>query len=147
MKKLAAWFDIPVSDMARAIAFYEHLTSQKLKRVPVGEDRETALFEADGCLFLAPEDKPSHYGTRVYFAADSGIDDWLLRVKAAGGKTLVAKPRSDLGKVSSPTLKTAKATALVYTVRCDLHGRPCRTHRRSTHAIGVLESFRSFERP
>ena len=28
MKKFAAWFDIPVSDMARAIAFYEHLTSQ-----------------------------------------------------------------------------------------------------------------------
>ena len=62
MKKLAAWFDIPVSDIARAIAFYEHVTSQKLKRMPVGEDRETALFEADGCLFLAPEDKPCHMG-------------------------------------------------------------------------------------
>ena len=62
MKKLAAWFDIPVSDMTRAIAFYEHLTSQKLKRMPVDEKRETALFEADGCLFLAPEDKPSHLG-------------------------------------------------------------------------------------
>jgi predicted enzyme related to lactoylglutathione lyase len=91
MKKLAAWFDIPVSDMARAITFYEHVTSQKLKRMPVGENKETALFEADGCLFLAPEDKPSHFGSRVYFNADSGVDDWLVRVEAAGGKTLVAK--------------------------------------------------------
>ena len=140
MKKLAAWFDIPVSDMARAIAFYEHVTSQKLKRMPVGEDRETALFEADGCLFLAPEDKPSHYGSRVYFAADSGIDDCLLRVKAAGGKTLVEKTSIGFGEdFFVLTLKTAKATALVYyTVRCDSHGQPCPSHRRSPHAIGVL---------
>ncbi len=91
MHKLTSWFDIPVSDMTRAIAFYEHVTSQKLKRMPVGEGKETALFEADGCLFRAPEDEPSHYGSRVYFNADSGIDDWLLRVEAAGGKTLVPK--------------------------------------------------------
>ena len=91
MTKLISWFDIPVSDMARAIAFYERVTSQKLKRMPVGEDRETALFESDGCLFCAPEDEPSHFGSRIYFNADSGIDDWLSRVEAAGGKTLVPK--------------------------------------------------------
>ncbi len=95
MTKLVSWFDIPVSDMTRAIAFYERVTSQTLKRLPVGENKETALFESDGCLFLAPEDKPSHYGTRVYFDAASGIDDWLSRVEAAGGKTLV--PRSPIG--------------------------------------------------
>ena len=89
-------FDIPVSDMARAVRFYEHVTSQKLKRLPVGEDRETALFEADGCLFRSPEDKPSHYGSRVYFFnAESGIDDWLSRVEAAGGRTLVPKTPID----------------------------------------------------
>jgi uncharacterized protein len=91
MKKLASWFDIPVADMARAVRFYEHVTSQKLQRLPVGENKETALFEADGCLFLAPEDKPSHFGSRVYLHADSGIDDWLRRVEAAGGRTLVPK--------------------------------------------------------
>jgi uncharacterized protein len=91
MTKLAAWFDIPVTDMARAIRFYERVTSQKLKPLPVGENKETALFESDGCLFLAPEDKPSHYGCRVYFNAESGVDDWLSRVKTAGGKTLVPK--------------------------------------------------------
>ena len=89
--KLAAWFDIPVADMTRAIAFYEKVTAQKLKRLPVGEGKETALFESDGCLFLAPEDKPSHYGSRVYFNAESGVDDWLSRVQAAGGRTLVPK--------------------------------------------------------
>jgi len=91
MKKVVSWFDIPVSDMTRAIAFYERVTSQKLKRLPVGEDRETALFEGDGCLFLAPEDEPSHFGSRVYFNAESGVDNWLARVEAAGGKTLVPR--------------------------------------------------------
>jgi uncharacterized protein len=91
MTNIISWFDIPVSDMARAITFYEQVTSQKLERMPVGENRETALFEADGCLFLSPEDKPSHFGSRVYFNAASGVDDWLRRVEAAGGKTLVAK--------------------------------------------------------
>jgi predicted enzyme related to lactoylglutathione lyase len=95
MPPVTSWFDIPVSDMARAVRFYERLTLQKLKRMPVGENRETALFAADGCLFLSPEDKPSHFGSRVYFEAGSGIDDWLSRVEAAGGKTLV--PRTAIG--------------------------------------------------
>jgi uncharacterized protein len=91
MTKLSAWFDIPVTDMTRAMTFYERVTLQKLKRLPVGEGKETALFETDGCLFMAPEDRPSHFGSRVYFNADSGVDDWLKRVEAAGGKTLVPK--------------------------------------------------------
>ena len=53
MKKFAAWFDIPVSDMVRAIAFYEHLTSQKLKRLPVGENRETARQARGTSIHLA----------------------------------------------------------------------------------------------
>ena len=95
MTKITSCFDIPVSDMARAVRVYEHVTSQKLTRMPVGENKETALFEADGCLFLSPEDKPSHFGSRVYFNAASGVDDWLRKVEAAGGKTLV--PRTPIG--------------------------------------------------
>jgi uncharacterized protein len=95
MKHVVVWFDIPVADMTRAIAFYERVTTQTLKRMPVGPDRETALFESDGCLFQSPEDKPSHEGSRVYFNATSGIEDWLSRVAAAGGKTLV--PRTPIG--------------------------------------------------
>jgi predicted enzyme related to lactoylglutathione lyase len=91
MKKLISWFDIPVSDMGRAVKFYEEVTGQKLQRLPVATDRETALFPSDGCLFRAPEDKPSHHGSRVYLNAESGIGSWLERIEAAGGKTLVPK--------------------------------------------------------
>lgn len=41
------WFDIPVTDMGRAIGFYSALTGQQLIRFPVGPDKETALFAAD----------------------------------------------------------------------------------------------------
>ena len=95
MNKLAVWFDIPVADMGRAVKFYEGVTGQKLQRLRVGPDRETALFESDGCLFASPEDKPSHFGSRVYFSATPGIADWLERVTAAGGRVLV--PRTAIG--------------------------------------------------
>ena len=90
------WFDIPVSDMDRAIAFYRALTGQDLVRLPVGPDKETALFTPDeggsgGCLFLAPEDTPSHDGSRVYFDASPNIDEWIARVESAGGRILVPK--------------------------------------------------------
>jgi uncharacterized protein len=90
MQSPVTWFDIPVTDMERAIKFYEAVTQKPLKRLPVGEDRETALFEAGGSLFKAPEDKPSHYGSRVYFDTPS-IEASLDRIVRAGGKTLISK--------------------------------------------------------
>ncbi|MFC8682587.1 VOC family protein [Microbacterium ureisolvens] len=95
----AVWFDIPVTDMTRAIAFYEALTGEELTRLPVGPGKETALFAmedggAGGCLFAAPEDEPSHFGSRVYFDANPSIDDWLARVEPAGGRILV--PKTDI---------------------------------------------------
>ena len=97
MNKTVTWFDIPVSNMDRAVGFYESVTKQTLKRFPVGADKETALFETDGCLFKSPEDKPSHFGSRVYFETPS-IEEWLERIGRAEGKTLVKKtPVGDKG--------------------------------------------------
>ncbi|WP_019179873.1 VOC family protein [Microbacterium yannicii] len=94
------WFDIPVTDMTRAIAFYEALTGDRLIRLPVGEGKETAVFAAEeggaaGCLFAAPEDEPSHFGSRVYFDAGPSLDRWLERVESAGGRILV--PKTEIG--------------------------------------------------
>jgi uncharacterized protein len=97
MSSTVAWFDIPVSDMSRAITFYEALTRQTLTRLPVGPGQETALFEAggqgdvSGCLFASPDDKPSMYGSRVYLNANPSIDAFLARVEPAGGKIVLGK--------------------------------------------------------
>lgn len=96
MKQATSWFDIPVSDMTRAIKFYEAITGLSLKRMKVGNLAETAILGSDGCLFKSPEDKPSHYGSRVYFSAEPDIETWLERVQKAGGKTLV--PKTPIGE-------------------------------------------------
>jgi len=95
VRKITAWFDIPVADMTRAIKFYERLTGQTLKRIEMGAGKSTALFGSEGCLFQAAEDKPSHFGSRVYFNADPDINEWIKRVEDAGGKILV--PRTPTG--------------------------------------------------
>ena len=98
MGKIVAWFDIPVTDMARAIRFYERVTGQKLTPIEMGGGKSTALFGSEGCLFQSPEDTPSHDGSRVYFNADPNINAWIARVEAAGGKILVPRtPTGDKG--------------------------------------------------
>ncbi len=90
------WFDIPVTDMSRAVDFYQAVTGQELMRLAVAGSKETAIFAQDedgsgGCLFMAPEDTPSHFKSRVYFDAGSDLDAWLERVMGAGGQVLVPK--------------------------------------------------------
>jgi uncharacterized protein len=96
MSRLAAWFDIPVDDMERAVRFYETVTGMKLERMDVPGGKETATFGSEGCLFKAPEDRPSHFGSRVYFSAQPSIEAWVERIEAAGGKVLV--PKTPIGQ-------------------------------------------------
>lgn len=93
------WFYIPVSDMDRAIRFYEAVTDSELQRLPLPTGEETALFPArgdggvTGCLFHSPDDRPSEFGSRVYFNAEPGIDAWIARIEQAGGRIVVPKTR------------------------------------------------------
>jgi hypothetical protein len=56
---------------------------------------ETALFASEdgvtGSLYKSHEDKPSEFGSRVYLNAEPRIDDWIDRVKSAGGRIVVEK--------------------------------------------------------
>ncbi len=97
MEHTIVWFDIPVSDMDRAIRFYEAVTETKLMRLPMPNGEETALFPprgeggVTGSLFASQHDKPSEWGSRVYFNAEPSIDAWIQRVEAAGGRIVVGK--------------------------------------------------------
>jgi len=84
------WFEIPVTDLDRAQAFYEKLFATTLRREPMGEVT-LAVFGYDepgvgGCLIagdsVAP---PSQGGTIVYLNAQPSLDAVLDRVQAAGG--------------------------------------------------------------
>ena len=88
-----AWFEIPVTNMARAKAFYEHVLDTSLEPMQMGP-ADMAMFPSAqgpaGCLIKTDGYTPSHAGTLIYFAA-TDINGTLARAQARGGKTLVPK--------------------------------------------------------
>jgi predicted enzyme related to lactoylglutathione lyase len=90
------WFEIPVHDLNRAKAFYEHVFNVKLSTQDFGA-LQMAWFPltqgasgATGSLVKAQGYVPSYAGTMVYFEVDD-IDAVLRRVIEKGGKSLRAK--------------------------------------------------------
>lgn len=101
MRPTINWFEIPVTDMPRALKFYQAVTGQTMSSQPAGAPgEEMAMFPVDtrdtptGCLQLSPYSKPSQDGSLLYLNANPGIDAWIDRVEKAGGKILT--PRTAL---------------------------------------------------
>jgi len=93
------FFEIPVSDMERAIKFYSRVFGIKLSHIDLGP-LEMALFPggnkdegATGSLVKHKEFyKPSSGGTLLYFTAPSGdLSEELSRVEKEGGKIVLQK--------------------------------------------------------
>ena len=96
---VVGWFEVPVTDMERAIKFYEKVFDFKLDRNTMGP-LDMAWFPwvtdglgSGGSLVHYPAAyKPSNEGTLVYFTAHSGdLANELSRVEEAGGKVLQGK--------------------------------------------------------
>lgn len=96
---MVGWFEVPVTSMERAIAFYEKVFELKLERLPMGE-LDMAWFPwneegtgTPGTLIYYPAAyKPSTDGVLVYFTAHSGdLANELSRIEAAGGQVLQGK--------------------------------------------------------
>lgn len=96
---VVGWFEIPTSDMNRAVKFYETVFDYKLQREKMG-DLDMAWFpfnmEAQGSpgslVFMPEVYKPSADGSLIYFTANSGdLSNEMSRVEAAGGKVLMEK--------------------------------------------------------
>jgi uncharacterized protein len=96
---VVGWFEIPVTDMSRAIAFYEAVMGYKLNRQQMGPVEmawfpwsETGTGSPGSLVLDADAGKPSADGTLVYFTAFSGdLTNELGRVEPNGGKVLQPK--------------------------------------------------------
>jgi len=97
-RNVVGWFEIPVTDMDRAVKFYETVLNLKLERHNMGE-LDMAWFPS-GDLPGSPGTlvrhkdfyKPSSDGVLIYFTAQSGdLSNELSKVKPAGGKVLMEK--------------------------------------------------------
>ncbi|MEW4922559.1 VOC family protein [Algibacter sp. 2305UL17-15] len=98
-KNMVGWFEIPVSDMDRAKAFYEAVFQVKIDMhdfggmlmgwFPFTEGKEGAA----GTLIKQESYIPSQEGTLVYFMSED-VQIELDRVEAAGGK--IYQPKTEI---------------------------------------------------
>jgi predicted enzyme related to lactoylglutathione lyase len=93
-------FEIPVTDMDRAVAFYEDVLGYPLTREDVdGYDmaffpRADGRYGASGALAKGDVYRPSHDGPVIYFDV-ADIDIVMARATARGAKVLY--PKKDIG--------------------------------------------------
>jgi uncharacterized protein len=103
------WFDIYVTDMARAHRFYENVLKQELTEIadPTGETQmmsfagDMTSYGAAGTLVQSAYAKPGIGGTMVYFSVNDCASE-ESRVVAAGGK--IIRPKFSIGEFGWVTL-------------------------------------------
>ena len=97
------WFDIYVSDMDRAVSFYEAVLETKLEKMddPTGETQmmsfagDMQAYGAAGALVKTEHAKPGPGGTQVYFSVEECATQ-QKRVSDAGGT--VIRPKFSIGQ-------------------------------------------------
>ncbi len=91
-KDFTVWAEIPVTDMDRAITFYNSVFKTEMKKDETGPN-PMAMFPTAGPTGVAGHlypGKPAPEGTgpTVHMASPDVLEDALDRVKAAGGKVI-----------------------------------------------------------
>lgn len=95
------WFEIPVTDMARAAEFYSTVLEIEITETQMGPNTmgwfpmEMGAAGAAGTLILGEGYTPSHEGSLVYLHVDA-IDPTLEKINASGGQTMM--PRMGIGE-------------------------------------------------
>jgi len=91
------WFEVSVSDMARAKKFYETVFAIEMHQTEM-MGMQMAFFPAEdmngkvsGGLVQGPMHVPSMDGAKLYFNGNPDLSDALSRVEAAGGKITMPK--------------------------------------------------------
>ena len=95
----AMYFEIPVSDMRRAIEFYEKVFGFDFQLEEIHSNQMALMpFDMDGsgisgALAKGEIYKPSLHGTLIYLRTE-GIDKTLSRASLAGAKVLFPKAKA-----------------------------------------------------
>jgi predicted enzyme related to lactoylglutathione lyase len=89
------WFEIPVTDVNRAVSFYETMLDAKLTPYPDSPE-PYFIFPAEqgsvaGALVQRPESKPSAQGTMVFINVDGKLDASVKRAEKLGSQILVPR--------------------------------------------------------
>ena len=90
------WFELPTTNMERAVDFYETILDTKLQEWP--GDEPCFMFPAQqggvaGSLVRRPKHDPSSNGAMVYLNVDGKLDEVLSRAQVEGA---VLMPRTQI---------------------------------------------------
>lgn len=86
------WFEIPVSQMARATRFYSQLFDSEVQEVDFNGMKMAMLPSSrEGVGGALVEGKPSGEGPLVYLNGGNDLSHALSRIEKAGGKVVVPK--------------------------------------------------------
>ncbi len=93
------WFEIPVSDFARAKAFYEAVLGRPIETMTMGPSTMGFLSSdpngVGGAIVHDESTTPSQQGTLVYLNGGDDLAPMLARVEPAGGR--IAIPKTEIG--------------------------------------------------
>jgi predicted enzyme related to lactoylglutathione lyase len=94
------WFEIPTSNLDRAMKFYSAIFGVELTSMETTPGYKMAIFPAEdgvgGALLQGEGYVPSTEGTLVYLNGGENLSEVLNKVEGAGGKILV--PKTAIGK-------------------------------------------------
>ena len=114
------WFEISVTDMNRAIKFYETIFGIKLEQQEM-MGMKMAFFPGEnmngkvgGGLVQGPMHKPSADGAKIYLNGNPDLAIALSKIEAAGGKILMPKTKisDDIGFMAYFTDSEGNTVAL-----------------------------------
>jgi predicted enzyme related to lactoylglutathione lyase len=91
------WFEIPVTDMARAKHFYQvafsiHMEDMNMPGMEMsGFPMDMGSGKVSGALVKSGDHKPSTDGITIYLNANPDMSDVLQRIQSEGGQILLGK--------------------------------------------------------
>ncbi len=93
---LVSWFELPATDLQRAVNFYNEVLGKNLEIVDFnGVNMSMFPMEpgvTSGSLIEAKFSQPSDQGTTVYFAVED-VEVTCKKVESAGGSIVVPKTK------------------------------------------------------
>ena len=97
MTNRVVWFDLPASDVERAMRFYSAVLSVDVKEQFPG----VGVIPADhgsvsGCIFKSEEVQPSDQGALLYFNVNGRLAEAVAAVEKNGGR--VVEPAQPIGE-------------------------------------------------
>ena len=94
-KQLVNWFELPATDIDRAIKFYTDVFGVKIEKAVHG-DVSMGIFDHNneiigGSLVQSPEHKVTEPGVVLTFSGGDDLEEFLKKVEPAGGTVLMPK--------------------------------------------------------